>query len=90
MKTLNNFGHGGKGMKKDSRIKLDKEKSDKIIEDIINYFADERDEQIGSLQASMLLDFFIESIGTEVYNQGIADAQRYMNEKVDDLYGLML
>lgn len=75
---------------KNNRIKLDKEKYDKAVDEIIYYFESERDETIGNLQAGMLLDFFIEKVGNEIYNQGVADAQKYMNEKIDDLYGLML
>lgn len=73
-----------------SQIKLEKEQEAKAIEDIVKYFADERKEHIGNLEAMLLLNFIIDKIGPAVYNRAILDVQKYMNEKVDDLYGLML
>ena len=77
-------------MRKNARISIEKDKYDKVVNDIREYFSKERDEEIGSLQASMLLDFFIESAGSEIYNQAIVDMQKYLSEKVDDMYGFML
>lgn len=69
-------------------IELSKEQKDKAIVEIQNYFLNERDEEIGSLQGLLLLDFFMESIGSIVYNQGIEDAKAFMEDKLEDIYGL--
>ena len=72
------------------RIKLSKEEEKIALEEIIHFFDKERDEEIGNLAAAMLLEFFVEKIGPTVYNQAIADAQKYIASKAEDLYGLML
>ena len=76
--------------KQTTHIKLPKEEEAKAIEDIVKYFADEREEKIGNLQAMLLLEFKLDKIGPAVYNRAVLDVQQYMNEKVEDLYGLML
>lgn len=72
------------------RIKLSKEEEKFALEEIVHFFDKERDEEIGNLAAAMLLEFFVEKIGPSVYNQAIADAQKYMTSKAEDLYSLML
>ena len=52
---------------------------------IKHYFAEERDEEIGDLQASFLLDFVLEAIGPSIYNQAIRDAQARLQVAVADL-----
>ncbi len=69
-------------------IKLSKERRDLLIWEIQKYFLNERDEDLGDLASSLILDFFIEKLGAEMYNKGIQDAQRYMEEKVMDMIEL--
>lgn len=69
-------------------ITLNKEQKDIMIEAIQTYFSNERDEELGDLAASLILDFFVEKLGPEMYNQGIQDAQRYMEERVMDMLEL--
>jgi len=73
-----------------ARITLTKEQNKNAVEEIRSYFENERDESIGDLQGQLVLDFIIDKIGPIIYNQGIEDMQRYMNEKVEDMYGYML
>jgi len=69
-------------------LELNKEEKETSIEDIKKFFLKEKDEEIGSLASSILLDFIIEKIAPAFYNQGIQDAITYMSEKVEDMYGL--
>lgn len=69
-------------------ITLSEELKKQAIDDIKNYFIERRDEEIGQLAAELFLDFMIEKVGVTIYNQAIRDAQAFMSEKVDDLYGL--
>ncbi|MCT4605367.1 MAG: DUF2164 domain-containing protein [Marinisporobacter sp.] len=71
-----------------NNIKLDKEKRDFMISEIKMYFLKERDEKLGDLAASLVLDFFIEKLGSEIYNQGVYDSYRYMNTQIEDLLGI--
>ena len=49
------------------------------------YFADTMDEPIGELKAGLLLDFMLSEIGPSVYNQAIADARAFFEERTSDL-----
>lgn len=73
-----------------SKLKLTKEAKEKVIEDIKNFFLNERDEVIGNLASSILLDFIIEKIASAFYNQGLEDAISFMKERVEDMYGLQI
>lgn len=74
--------------KNKNAINIPKEKKQEMIEAIKNYFYNEREEEFGDLASTMLLNFIIEELGPEFYNQGIADAYRYMNDRVEDMIGL--
>ena len=73
-----------------AKIELSKEQKKKVIEDIKHYFASERDEEIGDLAGEIMLDFIIEKIAPYFYNKAVEDIQKYMSEKIDDMYGLMI
>lgn len=62
-----------------------KETEKEILRSIKRYFAENLDEEIGDLKASLLLEFVLKEIGPVVYNQAIADAQAVMQDKVSDL-----
>ena len=70
------------------KTKISKEEEKLAIKEIIQFFESERDEKIGNMESMMLFEFFMDKIAPSVYNQAIADAQKYMNNKVEDLYGL--
>ena len=56
-----------------------------LIDSIKRFFAEEMDDDIGDLKALLVLDFFLREIGPSVYNQAIADAQSFFQEKSLDL-----
>lgn len=60
--------------------------TEKILLGSIKQFVLETfDEDIGDLKAAQMLEFFVKEIGPSVYNQAIADAQAYVQEKAADL-----
>ncbi|GLC30673.1 DUF2164 domain-containing protein [Clostridium omnivorum] len=75
-------------MKGKDKFKITKEKRDEMIASIKAYYLDEREEEIGDLAASMMLNFIIEELAPEFYNQGVYDAYKYMNDRVEDLLGI--
>ncbi len=77
-------------MREKERIVLEREKKEEMVKAIVHYFKKERDEEIGQLAAGMVLDFIIEKLAPEFYNQGVLDSCAYMNEKVEDLQSLLL
>jgi uncharacterized protein (DUF2164 family) len=52
------------------------------------YCADNMDEQIGDLKASLMLDYILTELGPTIYNQAIADARVFLEERVSDLGGV--
>lgn len=74
----------------DSKIKIEKNKREEMINMVKDYFANERDEDLGDLAAGLILDFFIEELGPDIYNQGVNDAHTYIKDKVDDLFALQI
>ena len=71
-----------------NKIKLSKEKREEMIKSIKNYYFEEKDEEIGDLAATLFLDFIINELASEFYNQGVYDAYGFMNDKIEDLLGL--
>lgn len=69
-------------------IELSKEIRQDLIENICEFFWNERAEQISDFQAATILDFVLSQIGPFIYNQAIADAHVLMTDRIEDLYGL--
>jgi len=69
-------------------IKLQTDTTKILINSIQRFFAKNMDDEIGDLKAQLLLDFVIREIGPSIYNQAIADAQVYFQDKVEDLGGV--
>ncbi len=66
-------------------IRFPSERRAEVVTAIRNYFETELDEPIGDLKATLLFEFVLGKIGPTVYNQAIADAQAWMQERVTDL-----
>ncbi|MEA4900482.1 DUF2164 domain-containing protein [Desulfitobacterium sp.] len=71
-----------------NRIELNKEAREDMILAIKTYFLKERDEDLGDLAASFILDFFMEKLAPHAYNQGVYDSYKYMSERTEDLLGI--
>lgn len=66
-------------------ITLPDETRTPLIHAIRQYFLEEREVEIGELQASFFLDFILKEIGPSIYNQAIKDAQSVLQRTVADL-----
>ena len=75
-------------MNKD-KIKLSKEKRADMISSIKTYFLNQRDEELGDLASGFILDFIIEELAPEFYNQGVSDSHKFMSERVEDLLSIL-
>lgn len=74
----------------DNRIKVSKEKRNEMIASIKFFFANERDEDLGDLASDMILDYFINELAPEFYNQGVNDSYTYLKDKIEDLFGIQI
>ena len=68
-------------------IELDDDRKRVIIERIRGFHLEEFDEDVSAFRAESLLDFFLEVVGPQVYNQAVQDARGFMQERLDDLEG---
>lgn len=71
-----------------NQLKLSKEKKEYMISEIKTYFLRERQEEIGDLASILILDFIIEKLAPEFFNQGIAEAHKYKTERLEDIFSL--
>lgn len=73
---------------KDSRRsweRLNEDERRKVKEELILFFERERDEKIGVIAADEILNFFLQSAGDKLYNQGVIDAKRAAENRMDEL-----
>ncbi|MCA1031469.1 DUF2164 domain-containing protein [Bacillus timonensis] len=70
----------------DKKFFLSKEVKEEMIRSIQNYFLQEKDEELGDLAATLMLDFFMKDLAPHFYNQGVSDAHRFFSEKLDDVF----
>ena len=69
------------------KIELSAQAQKDAVASIQKYFEVNMPEMLGELPAGLLLNFFVEEIGSAIYNKAIADAQARMMRRVDDLSG---
>jgi len=61
------------------------ERRQQIVKDIIAFFKDERNEEIGIVAAESILDFFLQTIGEDIYNMAIADSKKLLKQNFENL-----
>ena len=66
-------------------IKLRKDIEEKLIHSMQRYLSEEFGGEVGSLKAKLALKFCLQEVGPCIYNQAIADAQAYMQERTADM-----
>ncbi len=71
-----------------SNFEINKQTKLKLIDEIVTYFRNERDEDIGLLSAELILDFFIEKIAPDFYNLGVQDSIKFISQSIEDMSGL--
>jgi uncharacterized protein (DUF2164 family) len=77
-------------MSSKSKIKLTKEKRDEMISEIKEYFLTEREEELGDLASNLMLNFIIEKLSPEFYNQGVYDSYKYISDRNEDLLSIQI
>jgi uncharacterized protein (DUF2164 family) len=66
---------------------LDEQRREKIVKRLKSFFLEHFDEELSDFRAAQVLDFFLQTLGPDVYNQAVQDARKFMQEKLDDLDG---
>ncbi len=68
-------------------VKLDEERRAQLIAELQAHFKQNFDEQLSEFRAAQILEFFLGSLGPQVYNQAVQDARAFFQQKLDDLDG---
>jgi len=68
-----------------AEIKFSRDQKTRLVVEIQRYFEKELDQDIGDFDAEFLLDFFSETVGGVYYNQGVNDARKLLDEKLDTI-----
>ncbi len=66
-------------------IEFPNDRKNELIEGIKDFFLCERDDEISSLEASLVLDYFVKEIGAEIYNQALGDSATWFRGKMENL-----
>jgi uncharacterized protein (DUF2164 family) len=67
-----------------------KEETADLLPRLQTFLREELDLEIGTLQATMLLDFIARDLGHAVYNRGLYDAQALVSGKIEELADVIL
>jgi uncharacterized protein (DUF2164 family) len=68
-------------------LKLTKDQRQQAIASLGRYFHEKLEVDVSEMQAGFLLDYFLTEIAPFAYNQGVSDARRFLDEKMEDLPG---
>jgi uncharacterized protein (DUF2164 family) len=68
-------------------LSLDESRRTRLISEMQGFFLTEFDEEVSTFRAEQVLDFFLGTLGPQVYNQAVQDARGFMLKKLEDLDG---
>ncbi len=66
-------------------VSLEREEREQMIEEIQHFFKEERDEELGSIAADVILDFFVDSLGKVAYNKGLSDSKYWFEKRLEEI-----
>lgn len=72
------------------KLDISDEKKKGLVKEIRSFFEKELDQDIGELKAILVLDFFIENLGREIYNEGVEDSHNFLQERLGDLFEIKI
>ena len=68
-----------------TQIALSDARKKKVLLLLEGFYLQEFDQELSSFQAERLLEFFVRTLGPPLYNQAIAAARAFVQEKLEDL-----
>jgi uncharacterized protein (DUF2164 family) len=68
-------------------LRLDEVRREGLVSRLQGFFRHEFDEDLSAFRSEQVLDFFLDALGPQVYNQAVRDARGFMLRKLDDLDG---
>jgi uncharacterized protein (DUF2164 family) len=64
---------------------LNKERRAGLLREIITHFKTSHDQEIGMLDAEDILDFFLQSLGPDLYRKAINDTRNVVRQNAENL-----
>jgi len=65
-------------------IVIDEARREQLIRRLQGFYRSEFDEDLSRFRAEQILDFHLEALGPQVYNQAVQDARKFMQDRLDD------
>lgn len=75
-------------MRRKASITISDDARKQALASLREQISEQFDEDVGDLKANLLLDYVLTEIGPTIYNQAIADARSFFEERVSDLSGV--
>ncbi|MBP9770624.1 DUF2164 family protein [Candidatus Gracilibacteria bacterium] len=64
---------------------LRKDRRAALIKAVITYFKEEKEKEIGMIEAEEILDFFLETLTPDIYNKAIDDAKNTVRQNHENM-----
>lgn len=61
------------------------EQKKRMQEEIIYFFKEERDEELGIIGSETILDFFVDMLGEVIYNKALDDVKLWLTRNVENM-----
>ncbi|MCA9737637.1 MAG: DUF2164 domain-containing protein [Gemmatimonadota bacterium] len=68
-------------------LRIDDDRRRHLVQRLQGFFLEEFEMELSAFRADSLLDFLTAALGPQIYNQGVQDARRYLQQRLDDLDG---
>jgi uncharacterized protein (DUF2164 family) len=72
--------------------KMSREQKEYLVHQVQRFFHEQRGEELGNLETEEMIDFFWKQLGPILYNLGVQDARKLLQERFasleDELYVL--
>ena len=72
-------------MRQNATITIPDNAKKQALASLKRYVSENLEQEIGDLKADLLLDYVLREIGPTIYNQAIADAKAFFQERTADL-----
>ena len=66
-----------------SEFNLTDEEKKRLIDEIIHFFEQERDEKIGIIASENVLEFFLNTLGKTIYNKALDDTKIWFEKRME-------
>lgn len=61
------------------------EQKKRMQEEIIYFFQEERDEELGIIGSEIILDFFVDMLGEVIYNKALDDVKLWLTRNIENM-----